>query len=156
MKAMGRIEKRLAELGLVIPEAAPPVATYVPFVHSGSLVLISGQVSIANGALIKGALGADLSLEDGIAAAHACGVNLIAQMKAACGGDLDRVRRVVRLGGFVNCTADFTDHPKVINGASDLMVEVFGDVGKHCRAAVGAPSLPLGAAVEIEATIEIA
>ncbi|MEZ5895842.1 MAG: RidA family protein [Parvularculaceae bacterium] len=153
---MGKIDARLAALGVKVPAAVPPVATYVPFVQSGDLVFISGQISIADGALIKGTLGDDLSLEDGVAAARACAVNLIAQMKAACDGDLDRVKRVVRLGGFVSCTADFTDQPRVINGASDLMVEVFGDAGKHCRAAVGAPGLPLGAAVEIEATIEIA
>ncbi|MCA8889815.1 MAG: RidA family protein [Parvularculaceae bacterium] len=153
---MGRIEARLAELGVKVPAAVPPVATYVPFVQSGDLVFISGQISIADGALIKGTLGDDLSLEDGVAAARACAINLIAQMNAACDGDLDRVKRIVRLGGFVSCTAEFTDQPKVINGASDLMVEVFGDAGKHCRAAVGAPSLPLGAAVEIDAIIEIA
>lgn len=153
---MGRIAARLADLNIALPTPTTPVANYVPYVIAGKLAFISGQVSIVNGALMKGRLGADVSLDDGIAAARACGVNLLAQLNHALGGDLDRVRRVVKLGGFVNCTPDFTDQPKVVNGASDLMVQVFGDAGRHARAAVGAPSLPMGAAVEIDGVFEIA
>lgn len=152
---MTKTAKRLAELGLEIPSPVAPVANYVPFVVSERQLFISGQVSIAPAGLLKGKLGADLTVEQGTAAARACAVNLIAQMKAALGGDLDRVKRIVKLTGFVNCTPDFTDQPKVINGASDLMVAVFGDAGRHARAAVGAPSLPMGAAVEIDAVVEI-
>lgn len=153
---MSRIDTRLAELNLVLPEPVAPVANYVPFVVSGNLVFISGQVSIGPNGLITGKVGSALTVEQGIDAAHACGVNLIAQLKAACDGDLDKVRRVVKLGGFVNCEGDFTDQPKVINGTSDLMVAVFGDAGRHARAAVGAPSLPLDAAVEVDGVFEIA
>ena len=152
---MSRIETRLAEIGVVLPEPVAPVANYAPFVVSGNLVFISGQVSIGPDGLIAGRLGDDVNLEQGIEAARACGVNLIAQLKAACEGDLGRVRRVVKLGGFVNCTPDFADHPKVANGASDLMVDVFGDAGRHARAAVGAPSLPMNAAVEVDGVFEI-
>lgn len=152
---MSRIDTRLAELGVILPEPAAPVANYAPFVRSGNLVFISGQVSIGPNGLIAGKLGRDLSVDQGVEAAHACGVNLIAQLKAACDGELDHVRRVVKLGGFVNCTDDFTDQPKVINGASDLMVAVFGDNGRHARAAVGAPSLPMNAAVEVDGIFEI-
>lgn len=152
---MSQIDARLGELGVVLPDPVAPVANYVPFVVTGNLVFISGQVSIAPDGLITGKLGADVSLERGIEAAHACGVNLIAQLKAACDSDLDRVRRVVKLGGFVNSTPDFVDQPKVVNGASDLMVGVFGDKGRHARAAVSAPSLPLNAAVEIDGVFEI-
>lgn len=152
---MSKIEAHLAELGLEIPSPAAPVANYVPFVISGKSLFISGQVSMTAEGLIKGKVGADLSVEQGAAAAKACAINLIAQMKAALGGDLNRVKRIVKLTGFVNCTPDFTDQPKVINGASDLMVAVFGDAGRHARAAVGAPSLPLGAAVEVDAIVEI-
>jgi enamine deaminase RidA (YjgF/YER057c/UK114 family) len=152
----GQIDARLAELGIEVPEAAAPVANYVGYVVVGKMVYVSGQVTLKDGALqYQGKLGDSISLEDGQAAARLCGINIISQLKAACGGDLDRVKRVVRLGGFVNSTPDFTDQPKVINGASDLMVEVFGDKGRHCRAAVSAASLPLGVAVEIEATAEI-
>lgn len=153
---MSRIDARLAELGIIVPEPVAPVANYVPFVVSGNQVFISGQVSIGVNGLITGKLGAGLSVEEGIEAAHACGVNLIAQVKAACGGDLDKVKRVVKLGGFVNCAPDFVDQPKVVNGCSDLMVAVFGEAGRHARAAVGAPSLPLGAAVEVDGVFEIA
>ncbi|WP_375202725.1 RidA family protein [Hyphococcus sp.] len=153
---MSRIDTRLAELGIVLPDPVAPVANYVPYVVSGNQVFISGQVSIGANGLITGKLGADMSVEQGIEAAHACGVNLIAQLRAACGGDLDRVKRVVKLGGFVNCTPDFVDQPKVVNGTSDLMVAVFGDAGRHARAAVGTPSLPLGAAVEVDGVFEIA
>jgi enamine deaminase RidA (YjgF/YER057c/UK114 family) len=152
---MSRIDTQLAELGIALPEPSAPVANYVPYVTSGKLVFISGQVSIGADGLITGKLGRDLNLEQGVMAAQACGVNLIAQLKAACGGDLDRVVRVVKLGGFVNCTDDFTDQPKVINGTSDLMVAVFGECGRHARAAVGAPSLPMGAAVEVDGVFEI-
>ncbi len=152
---MSKIDARLGELGIVLPDPVAPVANYVPYVVAGNLVFISGQVSIAPDGMITGKLGADVSLDRGIEAAHACGVNLIAQLKAACGGDLDRVKRVVKLGGFVNSTPDFIDQPKVVNGASDLMVSVFGDVGRHARAAVSAPSLPLNAAVEIDGVFEI-
>ena len=152
---MSQIDARLGELGIVLPEPVAPVANYVPFVVTGNLVFISGQVSIGSDGLITGKLGADVTLERGLEAAKACGVNLIAQLKIACDGDLDRVRRVVKLGGFVNSTPDFTDQPKVVNGASDLMVDVFGDKGRHARAAVSAPSLPLDAAVEIDGVFEI-
>lgn len=152
---MGIIDKRLKELKITLPAPIAPVATYTPYVLSGGLVFISGQISLADGVLIKGRLGADLDIDSGVVAARACGLNLIAQLSSAVGGDLDRVRRIVRLGAFVNCTPDFIDHPKVANGCSDLMVAVFGDSGRHARAAVGAPSLPLGAAVEIDAIAEI-
>ena len=152
---MSRIEERLAELGIILPEPIAPVANYVPFVLTGNLVFVSGQVSIGPDGLITGKLGRDVDLQKGTEAAHACGVNLIAQLKAACGGELDRLRRVVKLGGFVNCTDDFVDQPKVINGASDLMVAVFGDDGRHARAAVGAPCLPMNAAVEVDGVFEI-
>ncbi len=152
---MSRIETHLADLGIVLPEPVAPVANYVPFVVTGDLVFISGQVSIGPDGLITGKLGKDVSLEAGIEAAHACGVNLVAQLRAACSGDLDRVRRVVKLGGFVNCTHDFINQPTVVNGASDLMVAVFGGPGRHARTAVGAPSLPLNAAVEVDGVFEI-
>ena len=153
---MGRIEKKLRERDIALPTPSAPVANYVPYVATGYLVFISGQVSNAPGGLIKGKLGAGLSLEDGVAAARACAINLIAQLKAATGGDLDRVKRVVKLVGFVNCAPDFIDQPKVMNGASDLMVDIFGEAGRHARAAVGAPSLPMGAAVEVDGVFEIA
>ncbi len=152
----GRIDARLAELGITLAEAAAPAGNYVPWVISGSLVFVSGQIGMENGRpQFLGRLGAELSVEDGYRAARLCGLNLLSQLRAACGGDLDRLVRVVRLGGFVNGTAEFTQQPQVINGASDLMVEVFGDAGRHARAAVGAPSLPLGVAVEVEGVFEI-
>lgn len=152
-----RIDARLAELGITLPEAAAPVANYVAYVVSGNLVFVSGQIGMEAGKpKVLGRLGESLTVEQGYQAARQCGLNLITQLKAACGGDLDRVKRVVRLGGFVSCTPDFTDHPKVVNGASDLMVEVFGDLGRHARAAVGAPSLPLGVAVEVDGVFEVA
>jgi enamine deaminase RidA (YjgF/YER057c/UK114 family) len=147
------IEKRLAELGLVLPEAAAPVASYVPVVHQGGLAHVSGQLPFIDKALVTGRLGDDVTLEDGIMAARACGMMLLAQLKAA--GLLEQVERVIKLGAFVNSTPDFTDQPKVANGASDLMFEVFGDKGRHARAAVGVPALPLGAAVEVDAVIAI-
>lgn len=153
----GRIDSRLAELGIQLPPAAPAVANYVPYVVSGNLVFVSGQLPMRDGKpAVLGVLGRDVTTENGARAARLCGLNLLAQVKAACGGDLDRVRRVVKLTGFVACTHDFTDQPKVINGASDLMVEVLGDAGRHARAAVGAPSLPLDAAVEVDGVFEIA
>ena len=148
------IETRLNELGIVLPEAAAPVASYVPVVVQCGFAHVSGQLPFVDGELVTGRLGDDVSLEEGAAAARACGLMILAQLKAA--GVLDRVERVVKLGGFVNSTTEFTDQPKVINGASDLMLDVFGEVGKHARAAVGVPALPLGAAVEVDAVIAIA
>ena len=153
----GKIDARLAELGHDLPEAMAPIANYVPFVLSGSLVFISGQLPLKDGKLLyAGKVGASISIEEAVIAAQQSALNVIAQLKAACGGDLDRVKRVIKLGGFVAAGADFTDHPKIINGASDLMVNVFGEAGRHARAAVGCPSLPLDAPVEVEAVIEIA
>ena len=153
----GKIDARLAELGIALPEPAAPAGAYVPYVVTGSLVFVAGQITLENGEIkYKGRLGESLNVDDGYAAARLCGLNLLAQVRGACAGDLDRVKRVVRLGGFVNSAADFTDQAKVINGASDLMVEVFGDAGRHARAAVGAPSLPLGVSVEVEGIFEIA
>lgn len=152
----GKIEGRLAELGITLPDAPAPAANYVPYVISGNLVYVSGQISVGPDGLIKGLLGDTMAVEDGVAAARVCGLNLLAQVRAACGGDLDRVTRVVRLGGFVASTPDFFDQPVIINGASDLMAEVFEDFGgKHARAAVGVSALPLGVAVEIEGLFEI-
>lgn len=148
------IEAKLAELGIVLPEAAAPVAAYVPVVIAGGFAHVSGQVSFVDGVLRKGRLGEDVSLEQGIEAAQGCGLMILAQLKAAL-GSLDRVERVVKLGCFVNSTADFTDQPKVANGASELMVAVFGEAGKHARAAVGVPSLPLGVAVEVDAIVAV-
>lgn len=152
---MSNRAQRIIDLAIEIPTPVAPVANYVPYVFSGRQLFISGQVSMSPAGLIKGKLGADLTIEQGVEAARACAINLIAQMKFALGGDLERVRRVVKLTGFVNCTADFVEQPRVVNGASDLFVAVFGDAGRHTRAAVGAPSLPLGAAVEIDAIIEV-
>jgi enamine deaminase RidA (YjgF/YER057c/UK114 family) len=151
----GTIDARLAELGLALPAAPAPAANYVPFVVSGGMLYISGQISQDEGGLIKGRLGADMDVEAGAAAARRCALSIMAQARAACGGDLDRVARVVKLVGFVNSTPEFTDQPKVINGCSDLMVAVFGDAGRHARSAVSAASLPLGVAVEIEAILEL-
>lgn len=150
----GRIDARLKELGIELPAAAAPAANYVPFVLIGNQLWVAGQVPFWDGAVkYRGKVGADLAIEDGVAAARVCGLNILAQAKAAL-GDLDRVVRVIKLGGFVNAPPDFTDHPKVINGASDLIVEVFGDAGKHARFALGASGLPLNSAVEIDAVIE--
>jgi enamine deaminase RidA (YjgF/YER057c/UK114 family) len=153
----GTVEQKLAELGITLHEPVSPVANYVGFVRTGNLLFVSGQICLgADGKLIaKGKLGADVSLEDGVAAAKGCAVNILAQVKAAL-GDLDKVARVVRLGGFVNSTPDFADSPKVINGASDLMVAAFGDKGRHARAAVGVASLPANCAVEVDAVFEVA
>lgn len=149
------IEARIAELGLTLPEPAKPVASYVSYVRSGDQVTISGQLSNdANGG-IKGTVGVDVTPEQATEAARLCGLNLIAQIKAACDGDLDRVVRIVKLGGFVQAGPDFDAIPAVINGCSDMMVQVFGDAGKHARSAVGVYKLPLGFAVEIDAIVEI-
>jgi enamine deaminase RidA (YjgF/YER057c/UK114 family) len=152
----GTIEKKLEELGIVLPTPAAPVANYVGFVRSGNLLFVSGQICLENGVLVaSGKLGGTVSVEQGQAAARACGINLLAQLKAAL-GDLDKVVRVVRLGGFVNATPDFLDGPKVMNGASDLMVAVFGDRGRHARTTVGVAVLPADAAMEVEGIFEVA
>lgn len=153
----GTIEARLAAQGIELPQPAAPAAAYVPYTRAGSILYVSGQLPIWNGELrFTGKVGRELTLEQGQAAARLCGLNLIAQARSACDGDLDRVIRVLKLGGFVNCEPTFTDHPKVVNGASELMLQVFGDAGRHARFAVGAGSLPLNVAVEIEAVFEIA
>lgn len=152
----GRIAARLAELGILLPQPAAPVAAYVPFTRAGNILYIAGQLPMLDGALRHaGKLGADVSLEDGYAAARLCALNLLAQARVACDGDLDRVMRCLKLCGYVNATADFSDHPKIVNGASELMVQVLGEAGKHARLAVGATGLPLNAAVEIDAIFEI-
>ena len=149
------IEARLAELGVTLPDAPAPAANYVPYVIAGKLVHVSGQISADANGQIKGKLGAGMSVEDGAAAAKACAISLLAQLKKACDGDLSCLKRVVKLVGFVNSTPDFTDQPKVINGASDFMVAALGDAGRHARSAVSAASLPFGVAVEIEAIFEL-
>lgn len=149
------IETRLSGLGITLPEAAAPAANYVPFVKTGTQLFISGQLPMDAGKLaVTGKLGADVSLEDGKSAAKLCAINLLAQAKAAT-GDLNKVVRLVKIVGFVNSTSDFTDQPQVINGASDFLVEVMGDAGRHARSAVSAASLPFAAAVEIEAIFEL-
>ncbi len=148
-------EKRLRELGITLPDASAPAANYVPFVQVGSTLYVSGQISRDDAGLILGVVGDSLSIEEGAAAAKTCALQLLAQVKAACGGDLDRLIRVVKLTGFVNSTKDFTDQPKVINGCSDFLVELLGDAGRHARSAVSAGALPLGVAVEIEGIFEI-
>lgn len=153
----GKIESRLAELDIKLPEPPAPVASYVPYVVSGKLVFISGQVTMADGGLkYTGIVGKELSLDDGKAAARLCAINVLAQLRVAAGGNLDTVKRCVRLGVFVNAVPGFTQHPEVANGASDLIVEVFGDSGRHSRAAVGAGSLPRNVAAEVEAVFELA
>jgi enamine deaminase RidA (YjgF/YER057c/UK114 family) len=152
---MSRIDDRLKALGIALPTPSAPVANYIPFVTVGDLVFVSGQISNGPDGLVKGKLGGELTVEAGQAAARLCGISLLAQIKAACGGDLDRVKQVVKLGGFVNATPDFVDIPKVINGCSDLMVDVFGDAGRHARSAVACPTLPLGAAVEVDAVVRL-
>lgn len=153
---MTDITARLEELGLTLPDAPAPAANYVPYVQSGTMLYVSGQISMDESGLITGKLGETLDVEAGAKAAQRCALALIAQAKAACGGDLSKLKRVVKLVGFVNSTPEFTDQPKVINGASDLMVAVFGEAGKHARSAVSAASLPMGVAVEIEAVFELA
>ena len=149
------VEDKLAELGLTLPQPAAPVAAYVPVVIAGGMAFVSGQVSMKDGHLIKGRLGETMGLEEGIAAAQACGLMIVAQLKAALGGDLSRVEKIVKLGAFVSSTADFVDQPKVANGASELMVALFGEAGRHSRSAVGVPVLPLGVAVEIDAIVAV-
>ncbi len=148
------IQRRLAELGIELPPAAAPVAAYVPLVVAGELAHVSGQLPFVGGSLVTGRVGEDVSLEQGTAAARACGLMILAQLQSAL-GSLDRVERIVKLGAFVNSAAGFTDQPKVANGASELMAEVFGEAGRHARSAVGVPVLPLGAAVEIDAIVAI-
>ncbi len=152
----GQIEARLAELGVTLGEATAPAANYVPFVQVGETLFVSGQISMENGQMITGKVGADMSVEDGAAAAKVCAINLLAQVKAACGGDLDKLVRVVKLTGFVNSTPDFTEQPKVINGCSDFLVEALGERGRHSRSAVSAGALPFNVAVEIEGIFQIA
>lgn len=150
------IEAKLAELGEVLPDAPAPAANYVPFVIVGDLVHVSGQVSMnADGSFITGKVGEDLSVEEGAAAAKRCALALLAQAKAACGGDLTRLKRVVKLTGFVNAPTTFTEQPKVVNGASDFLVAALGEAGRHARSAVGAGALPLNVAVEIEGIFQI-
>lgn len=152
-----RIEARLKELDITLPTPPSPVASYVPYVVSGNLVYVSGQVTVAaDGLKFVGTVGKELSLQDGQAAARLCAINVIAQLKAACGGNLDRVKRVVKVTVFVNAVPGYAQHPEIANGASDLFVAVFGDAGRHARAAVGAGSLPRNVATEVEAVIEIA
>jgi enamine deaminase RidA (YjgF/YER057c/UK114 family) len=152
---MSQVEDRLAKLGITLPQPNAPVANYVPFVRAGDLLHISGQVSVDASGGIKGIVGEDVDAETAKAAARLCGINLIAQMKAACEGDLDRVVRVVKLGGFVQAGPSFFDIPQVVNGCSDLMVEAFGDAGRHARSAVGVYRLPLNFAVEVDAVVQL-
>ena len=149
------IASRLAELGIDLPDAPAPAANYVPFVQVGDIVYVSGQISNGPDGLILGKLGENMDVPAGAAAAKTCAISLLAQVKAACGGDIERLVRVVKLTGFVNSTGDFTEQPKVINGASDFLVEALGDAGRHSRSAVSAASLPLGVAVEIEGIFQI-
>ena len=149
------IEEKLKDLGISLPNAAPPAANYVPYVRMGNLLFVSGQIAQNTDGVVLGKLGVNFNLDQGYDAARLCGLALIAQVKFACRGNWTLFKRVVKLGGFVNCTDDFKDHPKVINGASDLMVKVFGDKGKHARAAVGCSSLPLGVAVEVDGIFEL-
>lgn len=152
----GKIDARLKELGLTVPEGVAPAGNYVPAVRSGNLVFVAGQIPLEGGKpQFIGKLGREFQVEDGQKAARLCAINIISQLRAALGGDLDKVKRIVRVGGFVNAIPDFTDQPQVINGASDLLVQVFGDAGKHARAAVGVSSLPRGVAVEVEAVAEV-
>jgi len=152
---MSNYEARLAELGVTLPDAPAPAANYVPFVVVDDIVHVSGQVATGPDGFLVGKLGADMDADEGAAAARSCAINLLAQVKAACGGDLDRLVRVIKLTGFVNSTADFTDQPKVVNGASDFLAEALGEAGRHARSAVSAASLPFGVAVEIEGIFQI-
>lgn len=149
------ITSRLAEMGVTLPDAPAPAANYVPYVQVGDIVYVSGQISSGPDGFIVGKLGDNMDVDAGAAAAKACAISLLAQVQAACDGDIERLVRVVKLGGFVNSTPDFTDQPKVINGASDFLAEALGDRGQHARAAVSAPSLPFGVAVEIEGIFQI-
>jgi len=152
---MGKFESSLAALGVTLPEAPAPAANYVPYVRVGSTLYVSGQISKDGNTLITGKLGHDMDTAQGAAAAKVCAVALLAQVKAACGGDLDRLKRVAKLTGFVNSTADYADQPAVINGASDFLAEALGEAGQHARSAVSAASLPFGVAVEIEGIFEV-
>jgi len=152
---MSTVVQRLTSLGITLPQPVAPVANYVPFARAGSLVHISGQVSVDAEGGVRGVVGEDLDLEAGQRAARLCGINLLAQMNLACDGDLERVVRVVKLGGFVQAGPDFFDIPKVVNGCSDIMVEAFGDAGRHARSAVGVYRLPLNFAVEVDAVVEV-
>ena len=152
----GTIDARLREKGIELPEAASPVANYAPWVVTGNLVFVSGQLTIWDGELkFPGRFGENISMEDGVSAARVCGLNLVAQLRNACGGDLDRVAQAVKLTGYINAAPDFTDLPAVMNGCSDLIFEIFEDKGRHARAAVGCSTLPLGAAVEVDGVFEI-
>lgn len=152
----GTIDARLAELGITIPGAPAPAANYVPYAISGKIVFVAGQIPLVDGKIEGiGKVGRDLTVDQAKAIARICALNLIAQARAAAGGDLDKIARVLKLGGFVNCVDDFTQQPEVVNGASDLMVDVFGDKGRHARFAVGTNSLPRGVAVEVEGTFEL-
>lgn len=152
---MGKFETKLAEMGVTLPDAPAPAANYVPYVLVGDMLYVSGQISRDADGLITGKLGEDMSVDEGAAAAKTCATALLAQVKAACGGDLDRLKRVVKLTGFVNSTSDFRDQPLVINGASDLIGDALGEAGQHARAAVSSPSLPLGVAVEVDGIFQI-
>lgn len=152
---MSQFESRLADMGVTLPDAPAPAANYVPSVRVGDMLYVSGQVSMGPDGFITGKLGADMDTHEGAQAARSCAISLLAQVKAACDGDLDRLKRVVKLTGFVNSTADFGDQPAVINGASDFLAEVLGDAGRHSRSAVSAASLPFGVAVEIEGIFQI-
>ena len=149
------IEARLSDLGVTLTDAAAPAANYVPFVQLGDIVYVSGQISMGPDGFITGKLGETMDVEAGAAAAKTCAIRLLSQVKAVCGGDIDRLMRVVKLTGFVNSTPDFCDQPKVINGASDFLVEVLGEAGRHSRSAISAASLPFGVAVEIEGIFQI-
>ncbi len=152
----GRIDARLAEMGIDIPVPPIPVASYLPYVVTGNLVVVAGQVTLEDGKVkYTGRFGESISIEDGEAATRLCALNVLAQLKAACDGDLDRVKQVVRLNAFFNATPEFLDHPRVMNVASDLMAEIFGEAGKHTRVGVGVASLPLGVPVELDGTFEI-
>jgi len=152
----GKIDARLKELGITLPDAPAPAANYVPWARSGNLIFVAGQLPMEGGkAQFLGKLGGEFQIADGQKAARLCALNIVAQLRNALDGNLDRVRRIVRVGGFVAATADFIDHPQVVNGASDALVQIFGDAGKHARAAVGVASLPRGVAVEVEAVAEV-
>ncbi|HEX4182346.1 MAG TPA: RidA family protein [Caulobacteraceae bacterium] len=152
---MSKVEDRLYAAGIVLPTPNAPVANYVPFVRAGDLVHISGQVSVDASGGVRGVVGEDVDFDKAVAAARICGINLLAQMKAACDGDLDLVVRVVKLGGFVHAGPEFFDIPKVVNGCSDVMVEAFGDTGRHARSAVGVYRLPMNFAVEVDAVVQV-
>lgn len=149
------LAQRLEDMGITLPDAAAPAANYVPFVRVGNIVYVSGQISRDESGLITGVLGDTMTVEEGAAAAKTCAIQLLAQVKAACGGNLDQLKRVVKLTGFVNSTKEFTDQPKVVNGCSDFLVDALGDAGQHARSAVSAGALPLGVAVEIEGIFEL-